>query len=101
MLALCAGISAIAAAISWIVKGAKRINAPTEKQNQRLTELERRVGRHDELLGNDKRRLEEIESGNRVTQRAILALLDHGIDGNAVDTMRKAKEDLQQYLITR
>lgn len=101
ILAAAAAISCVAGAVVWIVKGVKRVQAPTERQNERLTELERRVARHDEMLDNDKRRIEAIEEGTRVTQRALLALLDHGLSGNNKDQMETAKRDLERYLIER
>ena len=61
-----------------------------------IDELEKRLNRHDEILAKDDRRLENIETGNRYTQRALLALLSHGIDGNEVEAMRKAKEELKK-----
>ena len=101
VLSVCAGITCIAGAIAWIVKAVRAAKAPDRRQDERITALETRVARHDELLGNDKERLDAIEKGNRVTQRAILALLAHGIDGNDVDQMRSAKAELQEYLINR
>ena len=100
-LAVCAGLSCIALAISWIAKGWNKVREPEKKQNERITALERRVAKHDEFLDRDKERLEAIEEGNRVTQRAILALLAHGIDGNDIDALRAAKTELQDYLIKR
>ena len=32
---------------------------------------------------------------------ALLALLDHGIDGNNIEQMKQAKEDLQRHLVER
>ena len=49
----------------------------------------------------DFNRLNKLEEGNIVTQRALLALLAHGIDGNDVEAMRKAKAELTDYLIER
>lgn len=100
-LAVCAGLSCIALAISWFVKGWNKVREPEKKQDERITDLERRVAKHDEFLDRDKERLEAIEEGNRVTQRAILALLAHGIDGNDIDALRAAKTELQDYLIKR
>ena len=100
-LAICAGLSCIALAVSWIIKAVNKFRAPERKQDERITDLERRVAKHDEFLDRDKARLETIEEGNRVTQRAILALLAHGIDGNDVDALRAAKTELQDYLIKR
>ena len=45
--------------------------------------------------------LTAIDDSNRVTQLALLALLDHGIDGNNLEQMQHAKEVLQQHLINR
>lgn len=101
ILAICAGISCIAVAVNWIAKGIKAAKAPNEQQDSRLTTLEERVAKHDELLAKDKDRLETIEDGNRVIQKAILALLAHGIDGNEIDSMKTAKSELQEYLIKR
>lgn len=101
ILGICAAISCIGGAIALIAKGADRIRAPERKQDERLTDLEKRIAQHDELLDNDKNRLEMIEEGNRVTQRAILALLAHSIDGNDVEKLQKAMEALQDYLIKR
>jgi len=49
----------------------------------------------------DKKRLDSLDEGNRATQRALLALLDHGIDGNNIEQMQHAKEALQNHLINR
>lgn len=31
--------------------------------------------------------------------KALLALLSHGIDGNAIDPMKEAKAEIENYLI--
>ena len=41
------------------------------------------------------------EEGNKYTQKALLALLAHAIDGNNVEQLRKAEDDLKNYLIDR
>lgn len=100
-LALCGAIVAVSAAIGVVVSAVKKAKSPNQKQNERLDTLEHRVDKHDEFLGNDKKRLDKIDEGNRVTQHALLALLKHGIDGNDIDSMRKAKSDLEIYLIEK
>ena len=82
------------------------MNAPGEecKAAAKIARLEQRVKRLEEIDGyleTDKKRLDGIEDGNRATQRALLALLDHGIDGNNIAQMQKAKEELQEHLISR
>lgn len=99
IVAICGGISAIAVAISWIVKGVKAAKAPREELESRVQKLENKAKEYDRFFQNDNTRLESIEDGNRVTQRALLALLSHGIDGNDVDAMRTARDELQDYLI--
>ena len=84
-----------------IVKAVKAARAPNEKQNERLTALETWKKTVDGKLDRDNNRLESIEEGNRATQRALLALLDHGIDGNNIKQMQDAKETLQNHLINR
>lgn len=101
ILAICAGVSCIAGGLAVIIKAFKRAKAPEERQDERITKLEERMAKHDELFANDNDRLEVIEEGNRITQRAILALLSHGIDGNDVEGMKASKKELERYLIDR
>lgn len=101
VLAICGAITAVAAASAVIISLVKRAKIPNEIQNTRLGELEKKVDEYEEYFENDDARLKNIENGNRIVQRALLALLSHGIDGNDIDGMKKAKDDLQHYLIER
>lgn len=101
LLALAGAITTVGAAAERIAKAVKAAKAPNDRQDERIRELEQwRIG-VDEKLGNDNRRLNTMEAGNRVTQLALLALLDHGIDGNNLEQMQHAKEELQNHLICR
>ena len=101
ILVICAAIITIGNAASIIIRAAKAVKVPEDRQNDRLTKLEERMARYDELFASDNKRLNTIEEGNRVTQKAILALLKHGIDGNQVAAMQKAEEELQGFLIDK
>ena len=101
ILAICSAIVIISGAVTVVINLVTKASAPNKAQNARLDAIEMRLDRHDELFKNDLSRFEGLEEGNRVTQRAILALLSHGIDGNDIDALRKAKDSLQQYLIER
>jgi hypothetical protein len=79
----------------------KAFKAPNTKQDARLTALENWRTEVDTKLDHDLHSLDSINSDNRVTQRALLALLDHGIDGNNIKQMQDAKEELQNRLINR
>ncbi len=100
-IAFCAGLSCIAGAIGWVVKMIHAAKAPAKRVDERLEALENTVEDYKDYFDNDQRRMESIEAGSRVTQKALLALLSHGIDGNDVDAMRAAKAELQEYLIER
>ena len=50
---------------------------------------------------NDNKRIENLEEGGRVLLKSLGALLSHGIDGNNVDEMKLAREELNEYLIGR
>lgn len=93
-LVMCGGLITVSGAIGVIVTIVRKATMPNQIQNERLSELEEKINSHDDSL-------RSIENGNRVTQRAILALLSHGIDGNELDGMRKAKSELTEYLIER
>lgn len=100
-MSLCSAIVLISGAVTAIMNVVSKAAAPTKLINSRLESLELRMKQHDEFFKRDLMRFEELEAGNRVTQRAILALLSHGIDGNDVSTLKEAKRDLEKWLIER
>lgn len=84
--------------IAAVVRAAK---APSVNQDKRIDDLEKWREEVDKKLTTDHSHLSAIDDGNRVTQRALLALLDHGIDGNNIEQMQHAKAELQDHLINR
>lgn len=98
---IAAAIVLLSNAAEKIVKAVKAAKAPNLQQNQRLEALEEWRKKVDIKLDNDKQHLDAIDESNRVTQVALLALLDHGIDGNNTKQMQHAKEELQNHLINR
>lgn len=101
ILAVAAAVNTIGSAVEKIVKAAKVANAPNEVQNTRLDKLESWQKEVDRRLVNGNVHFDSIDEGNRVTQKALLALLAHGLDGNAVEQMKEAKHDLEAHLINR
>ena len=101
LLAAASAIVLLANAAEKIVKAIKAAKAPNIVQDERLANLEAWRKEVDGTLTREESRLEAIDAGNRVTQRALLALLDHGIDGNNITQMQRAKEELQEHLISR
>lgn len=101
---LLAGASALvllANAGEKVVKIVQSLKAPNANQDKRLDELEAWRKSVDRMLDSDKKHLDSIDEGNRATQRALLALLAHGIDGNNIKQMQDAQKELNNYLINR
>lgn len=100
-LAVAGGISTLAGAGNWIIKIINAMKAPNAEQDKRLSDLEKHMEEVDGYLVRDKERLDNIDESTRVTQRALLALLAHGIDGNHQKQMEEAKEELEIHLIKK
>lgn len=101
---LLAGASAfvlLSNAVEKIAKAVQLFRAPNKAQDERMDEFERRLDKYDGFFASDKARLDSLEKGNGASLRALLALLDHGIDGNNISQMQDAKAELQKHLIER
>ena len=101
VLAAASAIVLLSNAAEKIGKAVQTAKAPNVKQDQRLKDLEDWRKEVDAKLSNDKSALETIQEGNHAMYKALLALLDHGIDGNNIKQMQEAKSDLQEHLINR
>lgn len=101
VLAAASAVVLLSNAVEKIAKAWQAAKAPNARQDDRLKALEDWKEEVDGKLTHDHERFESLDSGNRVTQRALLALLDHGIDGNNIEQMQHAKEELQNHLINR
>lgn len=101
ILAVASAIVLLSNAVEKISKGVSVARRPNDEQNKRITTLETDMADVKRKLSNDKAHLEVIDEGNRASQQALLALLDHGIDGNNIEQMEKAKAALRQHLINK
>lgn len=108
VLAICGAIAAIGAAAVWISKAFAKLREPQSRQDNRLDKVEQRLNRHDELFSNDNRRLQTIAENqqdqdhqNRLILNGMLALFDHAIDGNHIDSLNDAQTEIRDYLIGR
>lgn len=108
VLALCGAIVTISAAIGVIIRAIDKARAPEKEQNERLDAHEKRLNAHDEIIvkfkeyfDNDDRRFKEIEKSNKITQSALLALLKFNLNGNDTESLKKAEESLEEYLIEK
>ena len=98
-LAVASAIVLLANAVEKIAKIVSAARRPNDEQNERINALELEIVEIKRKLDNDKKHLESIDDGNKASQQALLALLDHGIDGNNIEQMQDAKKALRLHLI--
>lgn len=108
LMACCSALITISAAVSIVISAIKKLKEPENVQNQKLEDISKKIDSiearlkiHEEYFNNDNRRISAIEEGNRVTQKALLALMSHAINGNNVDELKKAENTLREYLINK
>lgn len=101
LMALAGFINTVGSAVEKVSKAIKAAKAPNTEQGERLDALEKWREDVDRRLENGSQHFRSLDEGSRVTQLALLALLDHGIDGNNIQQMQHAKEELQNHLINR
>lgn len=98
-LAICGAIITLSGALTALAKWISKLREPEDRQNERITNIELLLAKHDEYLSRDKARLDRLEFGNEAIQEALLALLDHALNENNKKGLSEAKEKLQKYLI--
>lgn len=101
LLAVASAVVLFSNAAEKIAKAVQTAKAPNARLDERMGKAEKHLEEIDGYLATDKKRLDRLDEGNRATQRALLALLDHGIDGNNITQMQHAKEELQNHLINQ
>ena len=108
-LVICGGMITLLTLWNMIEQRVKSNKMPTDNLEERVSLLEKKLEfeikatfvEYDARFGRDKQKIETIEEGNRVTQQAILALLNHAIDGNNEEEMNDARKEINRYLIKK
>lgn len=98
VIALPSAVNQVGNAIEKIAKARKAIAAPNEEQNERIASLERDMAEVKRTLKDDGKELIDIRESNRITALALIAILDHNLDGNNIKQMKDAKDELNHYL---
>lgn len=91
-------IVTIGAVVSLFYAVSKFAAKPNKTQDERLDALEKWRMKVDEKLETGNAHFGDIDESNRITQRALLALMSHAINGNDITKLQKAKDDLEIYL---
>lgn len=78
--------------VSNTVKAMKELHKPREDQTRMVME-------HDEKLMHDYDDITELKQEMRIILETLLPMLQHLIDGDDVDSLKRQKEFLETYLI--
>lgn len=94
LLGICTAIGVLWATFKIVVEIVNKFKSPND-------ELKNKVDENRRMLDNDNKRLKAIEEANKVLCKSTLALINHEITGNGTENMKKARDELQRYLIER
>lgn len=119
VLSVCGAIAGIGAAIAVLVKFNTFLKKPNHEQDVKIEELEEKItkmsgevdavkdllaskdSQYMDLFKRDKARLDAQENSMNMLLRANFALLGHALNGNNVEQMQSAFNDIQEYLFNR
>lgn len=119
IISVCGGITGIAAAITVVIKFDAFLKKPNHEQDVKIKELEEKTAKlsgevdalkdmtskkedhYMELFKRDKDHLDLLDNNINMLLRGTFALLGHDLNGNNVDQMQKAFDDIQGYLFNR
>lgn len=119
ILSLCGAIAGIGAAIAVLVKFNTFLKKPNHEQDVKIEAMEEKItkmsgevdavkdllaskdSQYMDLFKRDKARLDAQENSMNMLLRANFALLGHALNGNNVEQMQSAFNDIQEYLFNR
>lgn len=91
-------INTIGSAIEKIAKAKRAVEAPNAAQDEKLKDHEERISKLERHQENDHKELSDNREYNRISALALIALLDHDLDGNNIKPMENAKTELNNWL---
>lgn len=94
-------VLALLGAYITIMNAIKAWREEKQRRDAPVNNLEEIVNEHDQKLRRDNDRLKELEEGNRIMMRAMMALLSHDINGNSTDKLKQSMDEIQRYLIEK
>ncbi len=119
ILSVCGAIAGIGTAIAVLVKFNTFLKKPNHEQDVKIENLEEKItkmsgevdavkdllaskdSQYMDLFKRDKARLDAQENSMNMLLRANFALLGHALNGNNVEQMQSAFNDIQEYLFNR
>jgi exonuclease VII small subunit len=79
----------------------EKTEKPRKELEERVDSLDNRIAEIENKLKNYDYRVIQLEDGVKVLLKSMSALLSHSIDGNNLEEMKDARDDLNEYLISK
>ena len=98
---LAALVLVLVGAYNTIMNAVRNYREEKSRKDKPVSSLEAKVNDHDDRLGRDDRRINDLEESNRIIMRALMAMLSHEINGNSDEKLRASYDEIQQFLIDR
>ncbi len=64
-------------------------------------DMERRIEEHERMLRDDNKRLDELAETSALQAKLLLQIAQHLVYGDHVDDLKKAADEMRDYLIER
>ena len=99
ILAVASAIVLLSNAGEKIIMAVKAAKAPEQRQNDEIEDIKARLDKIEKDVLKDEKQIKDVRECTHVITKGVLALLDHGINGNNIDQMKDARQDVERYLI--
>ena len=79
----------------------KRKAAPVEEVAEQVRANAEKLEEHAQMLDNDKKHLDAIDTQQRIMMRGIMAMLSHELNGNSVDKLQASMTEINDWLLMK
>lgn len=79
----------------------KRKNAPVAALEGRADETKQMLQAHEQMLRQDRERLDKLEDQQRILLRAMMAMLSHELNGNSTEKLKDSVAEINDWLIRK
>lgn len=101
LLAFAAAVGVVAGCVAAFVKLYGWATKPTRENTQHNAETDRRLDEGDERMTAIEQQLASQIEVNKLQMRAMLQMMNHMIDGNHVEQLKSARDDIELFLINK
>lgn len=98
ILAIAGFVTSVTAAIKIIGDVIRKAKEPDELQNKRIESVEKKVEDIDERVKKLEAQQERAEEVWVLYMQALFDLINHELDGNHVDQLRRTRDEMQKFI---